>query len=71
MEVEAFLDEFQSKRKLAHLRRIKADKMSELLNVNNQRGGSQVATNASWNPSAGGLYGNHLPRQIQPCGHRM
>ncbi|GAB6033665.1 hypothetical protein CHUAL_013725 [Chamberlinius hualienensis] len=31
-EIEAFLDEFQNKRKLAHLRRVKAEKMNELLN---------------------------------------
>ncbi|GFV93436.1 vacuolar protein sorting-associated protein 37B [Trichonephila clavipes] len=32
MEVEAFLDSYLNKRKLTHLRRVKAEKMAELLN---------------------------------------
>jgi len=61
LDVETFLDEFQSKRKIAHLRRIKSDKLNELLNAANQ----------SWNPP--GIYGNHLPMRNPPVsyGHRQ
>ena len=34
-EVDEFLSEFLSKRKLAHLRRIKADKITDLINQQN------------------------------------
>jgi len=32
MDVEAFLEQFHNSRKLMHMRRVKADKMSDLLN---------------------------------------
>lgn len=42
LTVEAFLDEFSEKRKLSHLRRIKSEKMAELLR--------QISSNQTVNP---------------------
>lgn len=63
VDVETFLEDFQNKRKLAHLRRIKADKLNELLNVSNQVAPPAPYGNAGpWN-LARSAYNNRLPVQ--------
>lgn len=60
LDVEMFLEEFLPQRKLAHLRRVKVDKLSELIQRNqNQQQQPPLPphSNHSWSVGSGGLYG--------------
>ena len=60
--IEQFIEEYQEKRKLAHMRRIKVDKMKELL----ARKGSGATPSRQAPPPPGGYGGgNPLPYPSQ------
>ena len=60
--IEQFIEEYQEKRKLAHMRRIKVDKMKELL----ARKGSSTTPSRQAPPPPGGYGGgNPLPYPSQ------
>ena len=60
--IEQFIEEYQEKRKLAHMRRIKVDKMKELL----ARKGSGATPSRQAPPPPGGYGGgNSLPYPSQ------
>lgn len=53
MPVEAFLDSYLDKRKLTHLRRVKAEKMADLLNQTGANRNSAPPTQRSMPPAPG------------------
>ena len=73
--IEHFIEEYQEKRKLAHMRRIKVDKMKELLLQQSQTGGSTPSRQAPPPPMmypTGALpYPSHSYNNMPlPPGHR-
>jgi len=72
MNLDEFLEEFQSKRKIAHLRRIRVEKMTELMNRQNQP--QSGATNDNWvappptwgSPTGSGVYAQPAVRMPMP-----
>jgi len=72
MDVDEFLEEFQGKRKAAHLRRIRVEKMTELMNLQNQP--QTTTANSHWaapptawsTPTGSGVYSQPTVRMPMP-----
>ena len=63
--IEQFIEEYQEKRKLAHMRRIKVDKMKELLAKKQSASGISATPSRQAPPPPGGYGGNPLPYPSQ------